>query len=252
MNTPLTRNEIIGYAIALIVGLASAAATYFAPSHAEETKYRLEHQRPAPTEQTLPKANDKAADSARFLSGMKSKPKTPKAPSKQALYLAGVVQRKQEKYARLEAQQAARIAHANLVRAEIAAGTRPPGSSYCLPGDTYCLRAEGRRRREDARAAAEIAKQEKAAEKEKRRKYQRQVRSLTERQELRQLPGIHLRRNGYELDHVVPVAVAYSLGWPAEQTAGIGNLQLIPKEENATKGTTCYSSLDARRLPMAA
>ena len=52
MNTPVTRNEIIGYTITLIIGLATAAATYLAPSHAEETKYHLEHQNASKIEQT--------------------------------------------------------------------------------------------------------------------------------------------------------------------------------------------------------
>ncbi len=61
MNTPLTRNEIIVSVVALIVGLSIALATYLAPSHAEETKYRLEHQQPAQTEQPRPIALDKPA-----------------------------------------------------------------------------------------------------------------------------------------------------------------------------------------------
>lgn len=51
MNPPITRNEIIGYIIAIIIGLLTATATYYAPSHAEETRYRLEHPQPQPVKQ---------------------------------------------------------------------------------------------------------------------------------------------------------------------------------------------------------
>ena len=43
---------LLGLAVTLLCGLALAWATYYAPSLAEETKYRLEHQPPTTTTPT--------------------------------------------------------------------------------------------------------------------------------------------------------------------------------------------------------
>lgn len=96
-----------------------------------------------------------------------------------------------------------------------------------------------------------IAKQHQAErqKKETRRKraelsaYARQVRSLTERQNLSQVPGIELRGPDYHLDHAVSVAAAWEAGWTPEQCADVANLQVLPRAENMRKGTKSYCTL---------
>ena len=94
---------------------------------------------------------------------------------------------------------------------------------------------------------------EKRQERERWKAYERQARELTEQHPLHQLPGYHLRgAGGYALDHRVSIYKAFRAGWPVEQAAALDNLQLVPIGENLRKGTGCYSSLEARHLPMAA
>ncbi len=102
-------------------------------------------------------------------------------------------------------------------------------------------------------AAAAQSAAHKTAEQQRWREYAAQARTLTEQQPLQQLPGYHLRgAGGYVVDHVVSIWAAFRAGWPVERAAALDNLQLVPSVENFAKGRRCYSSLDARRLPMAA
>lgn len=93
----------------------------------------------------------------------------------------------------------------------------------------------------------------KRAEQQRWKEYAAQARALTEQQPLHQLRGYHLRgAGGYVVDHVVSIWAAFQQGWPIERAAALGNLQLVPALENITKGKRCYSSLEARHLPMTA
>lgn len=110
-----------------------------------------------------------------------------------------------------------------------------------------------RQARQTAAYYARIRKQrEKSAEANRRGEYINLVRKLTKKTDLSQLPGIELRGKGYCLDHRVSCLAAYLAGWPPEQAAAIENLQVLPMEENRIKGAASWSSLDAKRLPMAA
>jgi hypothetical protein len=90
---------------------------------------------------------------------------------------------------------------------------------------------------------AERKKKEARRKRAERRAYARQVRQLTERQNLAQVPGIELRGPDYHLDHAVSVAAAWEAGWTPEQCADVANLQVLPRAENMRKGTSCYCSL---------
>lgn len=96
-----------------------------------------------------------------------------------------------------------------------------------------------------------IAKQHQAERQKKearrkcaeRRAYARQVRQLTERQNLAQVPGIELRGPDYHLDHAMSVAAAWEAGWTPEQCADVANLQVLPRAENMRKGSASYCTL---------
>lgn len=42
-------------------------------------------------------------------------------------------------------------------------------------------------------------------------------------------------QGAYQLDHIVPISVAYAQGWSVEKTSAINNLRFIPWEENLSK-----------------
>jgi len=90
---------------------------------------------------------------------------------------------------------------------------------------------------------AESRKKEARHKHAERRAYAHQVRKLTRRQNLDQVPGIELRGPDYHLDHVVSVAAAWEAGWSPEQCADVANLQVLPRAENIRKGTASYCTL---------
>jgi hypothetical protein len=90
---------------------------------------------------------------------------------------------------------------------------------------------------------AERQKKEAHRKRAERRAYAHQVRKLTERQNLAQVPGIELRGPDYHLDHAVSVAAAWEAGWSPEQCADVANLQVLPRAENMRKGTASYCTL---------
>jgi hypothetical protein len=87
------------------------------------------------------------------------------------------------------------------------------------------------------------AHRKRAERRAERHAYARQVRKLTERQNLAQVPGIELRGPDYHLDHAVSVAAAWEAGWTPEQCADVANLQVLPRAENMRKGTASYCTL---------
>jgi hypothetical protein len=89
----------------------------------------------------------------------------------------------------------------------------------------------------------ERQKKETARKRAERRAYGRQVRQLTERQNLDQVPGIALRGPDYHLDHAVSIAAAWEAGWSPEQCADVANLQVLPRAENVRKGSASYCNL---------
>lgn len=65
--------------------------------------------------------------------------------------------------------------------------------------------------------------------------YRMTVRAMTEKQPLEKLPGIHLRGQGWELDHVVPITRGFRSGTPPETIADISNLWMVPMRYNRAK-----------------
>jgi hypothetical protein len=87
------------------------------------------------------------------------------------------------------------------------------------------------------------AARKRAEQRAERRAYTHQVRQLTERQPLDQVPGIALRGPDFHLDHAVSIAAAFKAGWSPEQCADVANLQVLPRAENMRKGQACYCNL---------
>lgn len=100
--------------------------------------------------------------------------------------------------------------------------------------------------------AASIRAEARAADKARWREYEGRVRELTEQLPLHLVPGIELRGQEYHLDHKLAVKTCFRAGLPPEKCATIDNLQILDRWENFRKGTACYSSIESRRLPMAA
>lgn len=65
--------------------------------------------------------------------------------------------------------------------------------------------------------------------------YRQKVDSVTRKQPLDQLPGIHLRGKGWELDHVYPVSRGFKDGVPPEKIGHISNLSMVPMVFNRLK-----------------
>jgi hypothetical protein len=93
------------------------------------------------------------------------------------------------------------------------------------------------------RHQVERQKKEALHKRAERRAYGRQVRQLTERQPLDQVPGIALRGPHYHLDHAMSIAAAWEAGWSPEQCADVANLQVLPRAENVRKGSGSYCNL---------
>lgn len=103
--------------------------------------------------------------------------------------------------------------------------------------------------KEQARQALKLAKvTDRAVRRADWLAYREEVRRLTELEPLHLLPGIELRGQDWHVDHVVSIYTAWLAGWPVERCAHVGNLQMLPWEENFRKGTSSYCSLAARQL----
>ena len=162
------------------------------------------------------------------------------------------IERKGARYNKEAAERHERWTYAARVDADVAAGILPAGTCRCRPGDKLGLRLEAQRRRQEGRERRAAEKTAKQREKEQRRAYATQARALTETQPLYLSQGIHLRGKGFDLDHAVSLLAAFRAGWPVEEAAHISNLQILPSNQNNRKGSKCYSSLESRRLPLAA
>lgn len=173
-------------------------------------------------------------------------------PSPYYQRLLDTIERKGARYDKEAAERRERWAYAAQVDADVAAGILPAGTCRCRLSDKLGLRLEAQRRRQEGRERRAAAKADKEREKQQRQAYAAQARALTEKAPLHTLAGIHLRGKGYDLDHAVSLLAAFRAGWPVEEAAHISNLQILPTKQNTKKGTGCYSSLEARCLPMAA
>lgn len=81
----------------------------------------------------------------------------------------------------------------------------------------------------------------KAEEKQRKKEYYREVKRITESQELETLPGYELRGKtgdygAYHLDHIVSIDEGFRSQIPPEIIGHISNLQFIPWKENIRKG----------------
>ena len=79
------------------------------------------------------------------------------------------------------------------------------------------------------------------ADLDKKKKYQRKVRSLTRKQDISGLPnydklrGLHGTPGAYQVDHIISVREGFEKNIPPATIADITNLQIIPWKDNLTK-----------------
>lgn len=84
-------------------------------------------------------------------------------------------------------------------------------------------------------------KSKKAHNKQSRKAYYKEVKTLTELQPILQLENSDKRGwEGYHLDHIVPISYGFKHNIPTSLISSIENLRFIPKEDNMNKKDILY------------
>lgn len=102
-------------------------------------------------------------------------------------------------------------------------------------------RAVKKAKEAEERAKQRPKKKELPEDVQKRMQYKARVWQLTNAQDLSSVPNIHLREwCKYDLDHIISIYDGYYMGIPAEVISSIGNLRIIPHDDNTSKGKASH------------